>query len=319
MGNFLNTDSIRTILTKIKNWVKSRIFKETIIITDDNYTDYITSVAPNFKKDDGTTYNGISKKTVDILDYDGNVYAKETFTVIDLAVLKFPIGTRNIIINTRTVNIHRLILVPEVLSSDCYGNGTTQASVDKWKKFNGYKINIGRFVPDKKNFSNGATFCNYNDDYYNYKIFIENNKEYSTDNIYSRIISILYDSSNSSVNGLGGLQNPPDDFTISRSVYTQYVNSKKFTVFTVDDVTIENKTYRHKRTVQATALREFSEIAESSNKMSNEIDWGKEDHPINNGYYEDSAVNKLCGCKILNDCYKFTELFLINGKWNYFC
>jgi len=300
MGNFLNTSSIRTILDRIKEWVRSRIYKETIIITDENYRDYITSEVPN----------GIISKEFDIKDYNNNTVDRKTFTIVDFAILKFPIGTRNIIFDVKYVNFHRLVLVPDTLDKSCYGENTDSTSVDKWKKYNGYKLNLTKHI------DNGTFFGSDYDKntYYNYFTTLN----YSGNNGSQRINSLLYLPEPSK--GLGGLLNCTSDFKLGK--YFNDSNSaptcKIYYSQKINNNPLEsNREYDDSNItlyISSAPIKQFISIEEVFDDEVTDV-WGSANvHPISKGYGE----KIVAGCKIFSNCRQSTELLLINGKWTYF-
>lgn len=296
MGNFLNTSSIRTILDRVKEWVRSRIYKETIIITDENYRDYITSEVPN----------GIISKEFDIKDYNDNIVDRKTFTIVDFAILKFPIGTRNIIFDVKYVNFHRLVLVPDTLDKSCYGENTDSTSVDKWRKYNGYKLNLTKHI------NNGTFFGDsYEDSYYNYYASSDNNES-------QRINSLLYLSEPNE--GLGGLLNCTSDFKLGK--YFNNSNSaptcKIYYSQKINNNPLEsNREYDDSNVtlyISSAPIKQFTSIEEEFDDKVTDV-WGSTNvHPISKGYGE----KIVAGCKIFSNCRQSTELLLINGKWTYF-
>jgi hypothetical protein len=116
---------LSTIFRKFKEWVRSLIYKDTIIISDSTYQKYIKV---NEQKD-GVKYSIPYKR-----DVDG-----ETYTIIDFAVIKFPVGTRNIIFDLKRLNLHRVRFIPKDYNLEY----RTKSGVSwDWINYNGYKLNI---------------------------------------------------------------------------------------------------------------------------------------------------------------------------------
>lgn len=116
---------LSTIFRKFKEWVRSLIYKDTIIISDSTYQKYIKE---NEQKD-GIEYSIRYEREVD----------GETYTIIDFAVIKFPVGTRNIIFDLKRLNLHRVRFIPK----DSNLEYRTKSGVSwDWINYNGYKLNI---------------------------------------------------------------------------------------------------------------------------------------------------------------------------------
>lgn len=177
MGKFLDSTGISSILSRIKSWVRSLIYKETLTITDNNYHKYMkynglvdsmerlchdegrvnNYYASEYELDDYSNYKTIEDDLVRSQEqYNAKVlvtsfinpFDGKKYSICDMSNLTFPVGTRNIIFATDTVNLHRVKFVPEGITEDSI------RSIEAWKKFNGYKLNIFELPSKGNNISN---------------------------------------------------------------------------------------------------------------------------------------------------------------------
>lgn len=176
MGKILNTSGIKTILQRLKTWVRSLIYSDTLVITDNNYYKYMDYFGKLYYLNDlchkeGRRAAGESsdpdpglitipeelRRTEE--EYKAGVFVtsfrnkfdNNIYRVCDMSYLKFPVGTRNIIFATDKVNLHRIRFIPDTL-------GKMFSSLKGWKEFDGYKLNILE-LPSKG--TNAANFPYY--------------------------------------------------------------------------------------------------------------------------------------------------------------
>jgi hypothetical protein len=173
MGKILDTSGIKTILQRLKTWVRSLIYSDTLVITDNNYYKYMKYFGkPVYLSDlchkEGRRADGESsdpdpglitipeelrrtdeeyKAKVFVTSFR-NKFDNNIYRVCDMSYLKFPVGTRNIIFATDKVNLHRIRFIPDTLGTGISSN------LESWKKFDGYKLNILELPSKGTNASN---------------------------------------------------------------------------------------------------------------------------------------------------------------------
>lgn len=159
MGKILDTSGIKTILQRLKTWVRSLIYSDTLVITDNNYYKYMEYFGRRTYLDDLCHKEG-RRDDSDMSDPDPglitipeelrrteeeykarvfvtsfrNKFDNNIYRVCDMSYLKFPVGTRNIIFATDKVNLHRIRFIPDTLENS--------HNLEGWKEFDGYKLNI---------------------------------------------------------------------------------------------------------------------------------------------------------------------------------
>lgn len=177
MGKILNTSGIKTILQRLKTWVRSLVYSDTLVITDNNYYKYMeyfgkSDYLKNLCHKEGRRADGESsdpdpglitipeelrrtdeeyKAKVFVTSFR-NKFDNNIYRVCDMSYLKFPVGTRNIIFATDKVNLHRVRFIPDILETGISSN------LNGWKEFDGYKLNILE-LPSKG--TNAANFPYY--------------------------------------------------------------------------------------------------------------------------------------------------------------